>query len=264
MKFDSEKIKKWQITIENALPSLFSIVSNAKGRGIIFGAAVLQIYHDQGWISRARSTGDLDLSIGLLSSVDEYELIRKKFFSAGYTALDPERYFRLISPNHKQLTPSYIDLVAHPQGNVDPKAIRSAMGVGHGWSFDEFYFACESPYEISTNVFFPNPLGFLALKRASFENDPRRVRDLVDIVDIVFDLVDKGFHYDLAAVWKNMNSKFPRSGTSLRTMISGIANEDMAWDFRIASQEFFERGYDLDQLEADAPKVFKDFLENMN
>lgn len=100
MKYDSDKIKRWQLTIETALPSLFSIVSTARGRGMIFGAAVLQIYHDLGWISRARSTGDLDLSIGLLSSVDEYEVNRKKFLNAGYVASDPERYCRLISPNH--------------------------------------------------------------------------------------------------------------------------------------------------------------------
>jgi hypothetical protein len=262
MKYDSEKLKNWERTIEYALPSMFSIVSAAQGRGLIFGAAVLQIYYDLGWINRARSTGDLDLSIGLMSSADEYNKIRKNFLDAGYLSLDPDRYFRLVSPNHNKLTPSFIDFVAHPQGQVDAKSIRGAMGVGNNWSFDEFIFACESSYEVSKNVFFPNPLGFLALKRASFEDDPRRVRDLVDIVDVVFDLVEKGFHYDLVATWKIMKSKYPQSAISLIKMISGIATEAVAWDFQIAKQEFLTRNYDLNKLEEETPKVFQEFLEN--
>ena len=84
---------------------------------------------------------------------------------------------------------------------------------------------------MAPNAFVPNPIGFLALKRASYQDDPRRVRDIVDIVDVVFNLVRKGLHYDLEETWRVMAQTRPSRADHLRRMLTGITNEAVEWDF---------------------------------
>ena len=118
-----------------------------------------------------------------------------------------------------------------------------------------------SALAIAKNIFAPNPIGFLALKRASFQDDPRRVRDLVDMVDVVFDLVSKALHYELRDEWLAMRAAQPRQAAKVRDMLLGIIQESTQWDFLAAEQEFTSRGYDLEELEVKAPEAFREFLE---
>jgi hypothetical protein len=138
------------------------------------------------------------------------------------------------------------------------------MGVGDSWSFEEISFALDESFPIDTNIFYPNPLGFLALKGASYIDDPSRVRDLVDIVDVVFDLVTKGLHFDLHALWTPMYSKFPIVAGQLKAMITSISNSTNQWDFGRADQEFLQRGYKPEALETEAPRIFCEFLDILN
>ncbi|MFW7377494.1 MAG: hypothetical protein ACOH5I_01640 [Oligoflexus sp.] len=264
MQYDADQSQAWIKTIEFALPKLLEKASQINGRALILGASVLQIYQEQKWITRARATGDLDLSIGLVSASQEYNDLRQSLLNIGYKASDSERYFRLYSPNKVAIGVSYLDLLAHPEGDVPEDETRSIMGVGDGWGFGEILFALEQAYEISRNVYIPNPLGFLALKRASYIDDPRRVRDLVDIVELVFELTNKALHYELRTTWKKMSLANPMEASRMKSMISGIANEEVEWDFSRAEQELQMRGYDFDTLEIDAPRVFDDFLGELD
>lgn len=261
MQFDKAKLGSWIETIDESLPRLFEVVSAARGRGLVLGASVLQIYRDQGWLHRARATGDLDLSIGVITSTQEYDDLRAKLLALGYLASDAERHFRLFSPVKTALSVSYVDLLAHPEGQVSEQETRAAMGVGDGWSFAEIDFAQLSALAMTKNIVAPNPIGFLALKRASFQDDPRRVRDLVDMVDVVFDLVNKALHYELRDQWMAMRTAQPQQASKVRDMLLGIIQERADWDFLIAEQEFTSRGYDIDEVGAKAPEVFREFLE---
>jgi len=193
MQFNMKKLSVWRQTVDHSFPGLLNIIGTAQGRGLILGAAVLQIYRDQGWIPRARATGDLDLSVGIVADTNEYQVLRGTLIASGYSAPDHERYFRLYSPVKVALTMAYIDLLAHPESDgISGKEARNTMGVGDGWSFEEILFALEQSHALCKNIFIPNPIGFLAMKAASYIDDPVRAKDLVDIVDVVFGLVGNG------------------------------------------------------------------------
>lgn len=250
--------------MDHSLPGLLDCIRIARGRSLIVGGAVLQLYHDQGWIPRARATGDLDLSVGIVSDASEYRLLREKLIATGYTASDTERYFRLFSPIKAGLTIAYIDLLAHPEGNdVSEKEARNTMGVGEQWSFDEILFALDRSHALSANLFIPNPIGFLAMKAASYINDPVRTRDLVDIVDVVFGLVGNGLHFDLSETWVAMAEAHPSVAAKVKSMVGGIAQGTINWDFSRAEQEFVQRGYDLDRLEDESSRIFADFHDQL-
>jgi len=264
MQFDVNKLSAWTQTVHHSLPGLLNLIGTAQGRGIILGAAVLQIYHDQRWIPRARATGDLDLSIGIISDAGEYRVLRESLIASGYTAPDPERYFRLFSPVKVGLAMAYLDLLAHPEGKgISSREARNTMGVGDSWSFDEIHFAMEQAHAISKNLFIPNPIGFLAMKAASYSDDPVRTKDLVDIVDVVFGLVGNGLHFDIGETWLAMAEAHPTVAAKVKSMISGIAHGAINWDFSRAEQEFVQRGYDFDRIEDEASRIFADFNDQL-
>jgi hypothetical protein len=259
MNLDHSKLQPWLHSIREAFPSLIELVQKMNGRSLVIGAAVLEIYRAQGWIPVARSTGDLDLSVGIRLSVDEYDELRNALVADGYTT-DSLRRYRLFSPK-RATGMSYLDLLAHPEGAVLPEQAREAMGVGSDWSFEEIDFAFISAFQIDTALLVPNPIGFLGLKAASYKSDPQRVRDLVDIVDVVFGMVNYGCHFDLCETWAVMKNLRPQVLLHIESMINGIINETVEWDFRPANNEFSARYYDINELEQDAPMRFREFLE---
>ena len=264
MKFDTTKLVAWSQLVEHSLPGLLNIIGTAQGRCLILGATVLQIYHDQGWIPRARATGDLDLSVGIVSEASEYLVLRERLIESGYTVSDSERYFRLFSPVKMGLTMAYIDLLAHPEGKaVSGKEARTTIGVGDRWSFDEILFALEQSYALPKNLFVPHPIGFLAMKAASYIDDPTRTKDLVDIVDVVFGLVGSALHFDLGDAWMAMAGARPSIAVKVKSMIGGIAHGAINWDFSRAEQEFVQRGYDFDRLEDEASRIFADLDDQL-
>jgi len=103
----------------------------------------------------------------------------------------------------------------------------------------------------------------LAMKSASYIDDPRRARDLVDIVDVVFGLVGNGLHFELAETWAAMSDANPSQSAKVKAMVGGIAQGAINWDFGRAEQEFLQRGYDFDRLEDEASRIFADFNEQL-
>ena len=261
MHLSKEQCENWRKTVDYALPGLLNLVSNIPGKALIIGASILQIYKEAGWIKKARSTGDLDLSVGLVSSTSEYESIRQELFKLGYKASDPDRHYRLFSPVQVSLEISYVDLLAHPQGMISKAETRNVMGVGNAWSFDVILFAAEEAYQISKNIDIPNPIGFLALKCASYIDDPQRTRDIVDILDVVFGLVENGFHYDLKETWQLMKRINKDQANLVMNMIQGIADEQIEWDLRRAEQEYLQRDYTDEMIEIETQRIFSEFAD---
>ncbi len=261
MHLSKKQCTNWRETIDQALPDLLRITAESPGQSLVIGASVLHVYYEAGWIARARSTGDVDLSIGLVASKNEYESVRSRLVDAGYKPSDPDRHYRLFSPARLSLEVSYVDLLAHPQGSVSNHEALSAMGVGDAWSFDAILFALESAFCVTTNVHIPNPIGFLALKHASFVDDPQRVKDIVDVLDVVFGLVGKGLHYDLNSIWQMMRKANPIQANLVMNMIGGLADERVEWNLQRAEQEYVARGYSSEMIENEVPKMFREFID---
>jgi hypothetical protein len=259
LRLEVPKIAAWKKTIDASLPHLLDEAGRTRGRGLIIGATVLSVYHDHRWITKARSTGDLDISIGLVSTVEEYSTLRDKLIALGYRVADSQHSYRLYSPVKQALEISYVDLLCHPEGSIPAKDVRTTMGVGPDWSFSEIDFSLVAALEIAPNIVLPNPLGFLNLKRASYVSNPKRVRDLIDIADVVFGLVDTTHHYDLTEIWPIMLTAQPDEARKLESMVTGIMNEEVAWDFRPAKMELEQRGYTLDDVDERAPALFREF-----
>ena len=264
MQFDGKKLSAWREALDESLPKIFDVIGDARGRGLILGASVLQIYYEQGWLPRARATGDLDLSVGIVSNAQEYQMLRTKLLALGYIPDEQSRHYRLISPVKVGLSRGYVDLLAHPEGTqISADEARATMGVGPGWSFNEILFALEAALQIAPNVYVPNPLGFLALKAASYIDNPNRTKDLVDIVDVVFGIVRNALHFDLNEVWQSMKTARPTEATTLKSMITGISKGEIRWDFSRAEQEFIQRGYDMEQVEYESEIIFSDLDEQL-
>ena len=88
-----------------------------------------------------------------------------------------------------------------------------------------------------------------------------RTKDLVDIVDVVFGLVGNGLHFDLSEIWVAMAAASPSEAAKVKSMIGGIAQGAINWDFGRAEQEFAQRGYACDRLEDEATRIFAEFNE---
>jgi len=257
-----EKIRQlFTQQIETSFPSLLSLIDRGDGCTLIIGAAVLEIFNRLGFIERVRATGDLDISIGLIADGVEYSRIRDALMSLNYRE-DLQRRFRLYSPV-KNAHYRYVDLLAHPSGEISERTTRSIMGVGEFWSFEAIHFAvCES-YTLTDRIQVPNPWGFLALKRASYIDDPSRTKDLVDILDLIWGVVNSAGHYQLSGLWGTMQEKFPDEALRVKDMLNGLASESVEWDLGSARQELEIRGYEFDGADKRTPVLARQLLEVM-
>lgn len=263
MRLDEKAKHEWLATVNTALPGLLDAVARASGKVLVMGAAVMQFYRGQKWVLGDRATGDLDLSMGVLTDVQEYSRIRDLLLKLGYTAEDSDRKYRLYSPVKVVLDYSYVDLLAHPEGDVAEAAILDVMGVGQDWSFDAIQYALSDAFDVAQQLFVPNFIGFLALKRASYCDNPTRVRDLVDLVDIIDGSVKQGLQHDLAPLLSSMGEKNADITAKVVDMIKGFVQEQVAWNLLPAEHEFEARGYNFKEIDEQFKGTCEEFLEGL-
>ena len=116
MRDDMTKAVKWLVDSTAALPALDVILDQASSEVLIIGAGVFSIYQEQGWIPQfKRKTGDLDLSVGLVSGENDYVLLRDAFLENKYTTKAGDPKYRYYSPKQIPGLPNYVDLLAHPK-----------------------------------------------------------------------------------------------------------------------------------------------------
>lgn len=251
MKLDSRKIRRWLKQVAAQLDGLDLVLENASTETLVIGASVFDIYQELGWIPPfRRKTGDLDLSVGLVTGPSEYLKVRDALTAQGYRNSDALHKYRYFSSKRMPGALSYIDLLAHPAGEgVSAAEAARAMGAGEGFAFDGFRFASLKTFEIVGRTSFPNPLGMWALKRASYLEDPlRRVKDLADIVELASGLVETGNHFDLEQLWNHLKTK--PEAVQLKQMLSALASGESAqWDIHSARQELLSRNFSADEID---------------
>lgn len=253
MQFDQTKAKHWLNGVSLSLPNLKKILKQSTTEILIIGAGVFDIYFEQGWIpSFKRKTGDLDISVGLVSGVDDYTVIRDALINAGYANLDPRYSFRFFSPKKISGALTYIDLLAHPmKAGISSELTKRVMGVGPDFSFSGINFARIEAYKIEDRILCPNPLAMIALKRAAYLDNPTiRVKDLADIVELAWGIVEKGLHFEMGPLWKTV-CKIEEAKQVRATLYELGKGESQSWDLDDARQELLKRnfsGSEIDEL----------------
>jgi hypothetical protein len=263
MKFDHERIKKWLANVTIQLPALDVILKGASTETLMIGAGVFEIYQELEWIPQfRRKTGDLDLSVGLVSGAKDYTALRDELIKNNYKNSDDTHKYRYFSPKPIPGAITYIDLLAHPaSASVSTAEAIRTMGAGEAFSFVGFSFAAKEAFSITSHVRFPNPLGMWALKRASYLDDPlRRIKDLADIIELASGLVELGTHYDLEPLWKQLNTQ--PEATQVRQMLSALASgESVQWDIENARQELLSRNFSGDEIDGVILQRLSEVLE---
>ena len=262
MKDQEEKLKAWLASVELMLPGLTEAVSACPSEVMVIGASMMTVYSALGWISPLkRSTGDLDLSVTLLHGGVDYHEVQKVLIEKGYQIRPPHGY-RYHSP---RLTPNglnYVDLLAQPSVPSlanQAEAIR-IMGAGSEFSFEGFDFAKLCTLKVGKNVLFPNPFGFMAMKRAAYRDDPtRRVKDFADILELIAGLVEKATHYDLEETWHSV--KGHPEALKVEFMLDAIAsNSSVEWDIQDARSDLLQRNFSEDMVDEGFSLAAKEFL----
>lgn len=263
MKAESTKIKKWLTNVTAQLPGLDKVLKEISADTLLIGAGVFDIYQELGWIPPLkRKTGDLDLSVGLVSGPKDYTAVRDSILAHGYKKSDGTHPYRYFAPKPISGALTYIDLLAHPASpKITKGEAKRTMGAGEDFSFNGFTFASKASYQITSHVYFPNPLGMWALKRAAYLDDPmRRSKDLADIIELASGLVENGTHYDLESVWDQIKN-YPEA-TQVRQMLSALANgESSQWDIENVRQELLSRNYAGTDIDESIPQRLAEVLE---
>lgn len=263
MKPDLRKSDQWLKEIALALPGLDRLLIEVNSEALIIGASVFGLYAAQGWVpTLSRSTGDLDLSIGLVSGTGDYHHFKRKLIEHHkYMQRDREPAYRYFSPKALPNHPSYIDLLAHPASNQISNSIAiQVMGSGEEFSFKGLSFAKQESFLLTDKTMYPNPFGFMALKRISYMDDPvRRVKDLADIAEFSHGLVQKGIHFELLDLWSRLKSS--PEALQVHTMLSKLASgESPEWDLENARQELLGRNFDSDEIDYTIPSSIAEFV----
>jgi hypothetical protein len=120
MNFDASKLQNWVKSKEYSLPGLQKLFGAGPSSNIlIIGASVFELYHIQDWTpALKRQTGDIDLSVGLVSDDSLYTAAKEILISNKYIvdSKHPYRYHPHIKIPGGY---TYIDLLAHPaNGNT--------------------------------------------------------------------------------------------------------------------------------------------------
>lgn len=264
MEFNQSAADVWKAEVSGALPKIFEIIDSSESNFLLIGAAVLEFYAGQTWIpGLSRQTGDLDLSVGIVTNIDEYTLIRSRFEEHGYKAKDLK--YRLYPPSSiPGAAYSYIDLLAHPKdATVTEAAVKRVMGVGDDFSLSGTKFALLHTFPCSKKISIPNPFGFIRLKIAGYMDEPvRREKDFADIVELIIGLVKKGTHYDLEDTWNSISSN-PEAQYVKSALQEMETNESPRWDLDNIHQSLLQRGFSDPNFADQFSRATKELLEVM-
>jgi hypothetical protein len=251
MEFNPEKAKAWLSGVSIALPKLTEILRLSTTEVLIIGAGVFDIYYEQNWIPAfKRKTGDLDISVGLISGETDYAVVKDALVANGYENRDLQRQYRFFSPVKIPGGLTYIDLLAHPAGaSISSELTRTVMGAGSGFSFIGVEFARLEAFKIEEHLFFPNPIAMVGLKRAAYLDDPTgRIKDLADIAELAWGIVDKGMHFEMSSLWTKVKGHV--NAKQIRDMLRELGEgRSVAWDLDNARQELLRRNFSGSEID---------------
>lgn len=253
MKYDQKEGRAWLKGVSAALPHFESILKAATSNLLVIGAGVFDIYASQNWTPPLRrTTGDLDLSVGLLTGATDYSSLKKALLSFKYTISDSHMPYRFYSPSKIAGGLTYIDLLAHPVGpGISDEFAKRVIGVGPQFSFKGFQFAEIEAFQIEEKIFFPNPIGMIGLKTAAyFDNPDLRIKDLADIAELGWGIVARGTHFDMGDLWQKLKSH--TDAIEVRNVLTKLGSgESVAWDLENVRHELLKRtftGSEIDDL----------------
>lgn len=263
MKFDNDKVEAWINAVDQSLVGLKSTTQASKSPILLLGAGVLELYAELGWIAPLRrgKTGDLDLSVGLVASSSEYAEFVEAFKKLKYLP-DNDHPYRWHSPKAIPGAMTYVDILSHPATDaVGDDEARASMNVASELSLNGMKFAMETGYTVLNSIRIPRFIGMLALKLYAYQNSPdRRRKDLADVVEICWSLVEKGHHFDFGTEWTDLESnkecQFVR--TALEALVGG---ESTTWNIEDIRHELLSRKFSSDEIETTISSRLKDFLE---
>ncbi len=265
MNYDRRKAEDWLTAASVYLPNLQSILGKTKSEVLIIGAGVFDIYYEQGWIpSFKRKTGDLDLSVGLSTGEDDYTTLRDELLKNGYTVDNPEIEFRLFSPKKLPGGLTYIDLLAHPMSDtISDDRTQKIIGVGPSFSFRGFTFARTSAFKIHDKLYFPNPISMVGLKLAAYHDNPeKRVKDLADIAELTWGIVEKGTHFEMEELWYQIHNH-PDAKVIRRALKEMGSGESVVWDLDSARQDLLNRSFSSSEIDETIPARLLAWAENL-
>lgn len=263
MKIDQSLFSDWIASKEYSFPGFKKLLSESEAKVLIIGASVFEIYQMQGWIPAfTRQTADIDLSIGIVGDDSLYVKAKKLLLDLNYQ-LDKKHPYRFHPPVKVYGGLTYIDLLAYPATQETRAEIATnAMGVGPGFSFSGFEFAGSSAIRLEKNTFFPNPFGMIALKIASYLDEPiKRKKDFVDILELISGLVETGQHFELDSYWKPYAQN--TEAMYMKAELERIANEDISWDIEDVRSDLNSRGFTDHFIDDTLLKRVKVFLNQM-
>lgn len=263
MKFDVNVAEAWIDSVDKSLVGLKSTTQASKSPILLLGAGVLELYAELGWIAPLRrgKTGDLDLSVGLVASSSEYAEFVEAFKKLKYTP-DNDHPYRWHSPNPIPGAMTYVDILSHPATDtVGEDEARANMNVASEFSLNGMKFAMETGYTVIGSVRIPRFLGMLALKLYAYQNAPdRRRKDLADVVEICWSLVEKGHHFDFGSEWTDLESH--KECQFVREALEALAaGESTTWDIEDIRHELLLRKFTSVEIETTISSRLKDFLE---
>jgi predicted nucleotidyltransferase len=259
MKFDSKKAHKWLIDTSTVLPEIDSVLQLAASQILVIGAGVFDIYHIQNWTpALRRKTGDLDLSVGILSGEDDYRILTEALKKNGYKNSYPQ--YRFFPPKIVPGALAYIDLLAHPISNeVTDNHARQIMGVGPDFSLAGMRFASLHSYPITAKISCPNPIAMAALKMISYRDDPiNRIKDLADIGELGWGIVQTGTHFEMRDLWQLLSTE--KESLMVKKVLLELGKKDSSeWDLEEARQELLGRNFSAEDIEETIPQRLKEW-----
>lgn len=266
MKFDQGVAIGWLKSVETYLPGFNEALNETNSEILLIGAAVLQNYAIQGWIPPLRrSTGDLDISVGLYTAVDEaYQIIKSKLLDSGFKQ-DSTHSYRLHSPVKIVSGYNYVDILAHQASDgVTTRAVQQKMGVGEGFNLDGMPFARFESYQISPRLQIPNVFSFLNLKQIAYTDNPtKRVKDLADIIECISGFVNSGTHFELHELW--LKVKDHSEAKNLKSILYGLGSgENVQWDIENARAELSYRKFSEEEIDDTLLRNILDFIEELS
>ena len=263
MNFDASKLQNWVQSKEYSLPGLQQLFRAGPSSNIlIIGASVFELYQVQDWTpALKRQTGDIDLSVGLVSDDSLYTAAKEILISQKYVVdfKHPYRYHPQIKIPGGY---TYIDLLAHPaSGNTPDIVATDAMKVSSSFSVKAFSYAQKESFTFQNNVSFPNPFGFLALKREAYLNEPnKRSKDFADILELISGLVENGTHFSMTPLWKKVSKE--NESNQIKEMINEIIKEtNPVWDIEDIRSELKSRNFDSDFIDETLLQRVSDFRD---
>lgn len=138
------------------------------------------------------------------------------------------------------------------------------MGVGPGFSLENFEYARTNAYGLESGTIFPNPFGFLSLKMASYLDEPlKRIKDFADIIKLINGLVLTGTHFEISSLWSTLKDK--SESKKIKNAIGKMKNPNEVgnWDLDSTSEELLKKNFQKDFIESTLRSRISDFYDQL-